>query len=881
MSSDALLTNDMIEIPRGELSPSPSNGAVDTIGGRFEQMVSVAPNAPAIITDNATLTFRELHALAGSIAGHLRNTSSGNRPVAILMEKGPLPVATMLGVSMAGRVFVPLEHPAPEQWHQRVVASSTASTILTDGAWHGVAKRIAVEGVNVSNVEELGEQDMSSIVLVPPDSPACLFFTSGSTGRPKGVVQGHRGLVHSNSFRATALGFGPMDRVAHLRSFGYSAGVKDVFLVLFSGACLFPFDLRARGLAHLARWLDEERITGLMMASSLFRTWLASLPEGRRFTALKRIAAAAEPLYGTDITRAGRHLTGDWRIVHGLASTETGMFANVVYTASTPVAPGILPVGHVVSDTDVRIEKIDGTPAQVGESGEIIVESRYLALGYWDDPALTQAAFRNHPDDPSRRSYRTGDLGRFRADGTLEHLGRHNRKIKLRGYSVEPYEIECALLGLPDVRDAVVIVVGEAPDARVVGYVVGPKGNSPDQAIRTQLAERLPAHLVPAQIVVLDAMPLTARGKIDRAALSQPPDPGPQRNVGFRAPANDHEHRLTAIWQRVLKIEKLGVDDDFYELGGTSLQAFLIFARITAEFSHDLPPAVMLEAPTIAKQAELLRNPANASPALVPFRRMGALAPLFVVHARFGDIMFVKEIVRDLKSDRPVYGFQPLSLDGARRIPRNIEGIAAHYLADLRKVQPKGPYHLAGYSWGGHLALEMAQQLIRHGESVAFLGLIDSTYKITYDVPGEAASARFKRHFSALWRHGTSHYVLRRINKTLIYRLEVIRKAMLNSPNNLRLWLHSPVPYVQRADFYRYLHSAASARYIVTPYSAGPIHMFASRGRSKEQQEAWSAIASGGLIVREIPAGHYEMVWPPHSATLAAALDEFLNHISD
>ena len=501
-------------------------------------------------------------------------------------------------------------------------------------------------------------------------------------------------------------------------------------------------------------------------------------------------------------------------------------------------------------------------------------------MGYWNNPELTARSFRPDPRDRAIRIYRTGDLGRLRADGTLEHLGRTGSTVKVRGFTVEPAEVESALQRLDGVRNAAVILRKDGDDEpRLVGYVAAPPATSPT-TIRGELAKRLPPYMVPSEIVVLDALPVRPSGKLDRNALPAPRCDA-RANNQHRIASDSYERALVDIWREVLGRPEIAIDDDFYELGGTSLQAFLIFAKIAARLSRDLPPTTMMNAPTVAKQAEILRHSANVdSLTLVQFRATGALAPLFVVHARFGDIMFVKEIVRDLKSNRPVYGFQPLPLDGAHRIPRSIEAIAAHYLADLRKVQPRGPYYLAGYSWGGHLALEMAQQLKREGESVAFLGLIDSTYKITYDVPGETAFARFKRHFSALRRHATSDYISRRIKKTLIHRLELGRQALQNLPNSLRLWLHTPLPYVQRADFYGYLNSAATARYIVKPYS-GPIHMYASRGRSKEQWERWSPMALGGLTVREIPAGHFEMVWPPHSTTLAAALDECLDRIAD
>ena len=299
----------------------------------------------------------------------------------------------------------------------------------------------------------------------------------------------------------------------------------------------------------------------------------------------------------------------------------------------------------------------------------------------------------------------------------LEHMGRKGRRIRLRGYNVEPFQVECELMRQPGVTDAIVLLhegaAGEEPC--LVGYVVAPPNASPS-AMRKGLAERLPSYMVPSHIVVLDSFPIASSGKIDRNALP-PPYQKDTRLVAFRAPSDDREHALLEIWQEVLKIPKIGIDDDFFELGGTSLQVLMLFAEIEARLGCSLSPTTILQAPTIARLAEFIRTTPGiaASQSLVPLRASGTGLPLFLVSGRTLLAMFYRDLVSDLKSDRPVYGLQPPPLDGKHRIPRTIESMAADYLTEIRRVQPHGPYFLAGHSFGGRVSFEMAQQLVRDG----------------------------------------------------------------------------------------------------------------------------------------------------------------------
>lgn len=849
-----------------------------TVAACFQRQAAQTPDNIAVQIGEREVTYAELNEIAARIAGTVLAGNKSERPVAILMDEGPFLIAAILAVLALGRPFIPLEARLPEARIAAVLSASGASHLLTDAAHLQVASRLASANVEVINVEIVEKAAASFYGFMPRSSydPACIIYTSGSTGKPKGVVISHAHLLRGVVNRTRLFEVRPTDRFAHVRSSGSSATVNVLLLPLLNGATLCVFDLHRQGLQNLGPWIVAKKATATLLTGSLLRTWVASLAADFRMPSLRMIGAGSESLYGSDVALAARHLEGDWRIFHYLSSTESGLVACQVMRPNSIPEPGILHVGFPVDGVEILLAPEPETQAQ--GAGEIVVRGRYISLGYWNEPELTATAFTVDPSDNTIRTYRTGDLGRWRSDGTLEYLGRKTRKIKLSGYSVEPYEIENALLRINGVRDAAVIAHGSQTDRYLVAYIAAAGDAAPTQAaVRQHIAASLPRYMMPRHIVVMDAFPMTTRGKLDLSALPRP-EGAAEDSLSYRAPQSEQERVLSSIWQEILQRPRIGADDNFYELGGTSLQAFLIFARIASVLGQDLPPTTMLEAPTLAKQAALLARTRSTAPAeqLVAFRREGAEAPLFIVHGAYGDIMFAREIVRNLKSERPVYGLQPRPLDGGHKLPRTMEAIASGYLAEIRKVQPKGPYFLAGYSFGGTAALEMAQQLKRCGETVAFLGLIDTSLAGRYEVAGEDAASRVERHLRQMRGNSVLPYVSSRLRKTFSYYESIAAQAVRQLPNELRVLAGRPIPYEKRAECYQHMFVSASRGYQAKAYD-GSIVMFSAKGRSEWHRARWSAIAQRGFSVYEIPANHFDIVWPPHSSLLANYFDAGLN----
>jgi len=859
----------------------------ETFATRVALHAARTPDAPAIISDRV-LTYSELDALSNRIASSLGalTPSEPERPLVLLMREGPLLVAAMLAAIKACRLFTPLDARMPVEWLKGVVRDSGAGAILYNGSTRSVAEQCADGDVRAWDVEVLarapaGVAEAKNLVTAA-DAPAYIIYTSGTTGRSKGVLASHRTAMYSPKVRGAQLQITPNDRIANLRPTSTQAGLSNNFLPLVHGACLLPFDLHTNGLQRLGPWLNEMEVSGLTFTGSLLRTWLAALQPEFRLTTLRFAIATAEPLYAADVQALAQRLSGDWRLMHSLASSETGLTAvNMIGPHNIP-QEGVVSVGHPPRETNIQLEDEGRKITAPGERGEIVVRSPNLALGYWKDPAATEKSFST--DAAGNRVWRSGDLGRWREDGTLEHLGRRDRKIKVRGYSIEPVEVERALLSLANVHDAIVITYQARPDdTRLIGYIAcGSDGPMPSGgAIREEVSKRLPAYSVPSEIIVLRALPMTLAGKIDRTALPSPNGPG-SRSGEYRAPSGEHERSVASIWCKVLGLEKIGVDEDFFELGGTSLQAFTIFAELASALGCDFPPTRMISAPTIASQAALARDAAwrSPNPTLVPFRGEGTGAPLFVVHGGYGGILFARDLAKNLASGRPVFGVQPPSLDGSRPMPQTIEQAAALYLSEIRRVQPRGPYHLVGHSYGGRVVWEMAQVLARAGETVGLLALIDTLYDAQHDIPQEPSVSRARRHLSrmsSLMPGALIRYVSTRAVKTLARGTEIMGFAVRHIPNDIRMKVGLPIPYDQRSEYYFRIFSRASRRYKPAPFS-GPVVMFSAIGLSDWHRKRWGPLALGGLAVHEIPAEHAEMVWPPYSATLARGLDVYLGN---
>lgn len=577
--------------PRPGFVPFPREALARSIPERFEAQVDADPTRPAVAAGAVAWSYGALDAAANRVARALLARGRMDRcPVVLLIEQGAPLVAAILGVLKAGAIYVPLETAHPAAHVAAVWAEVGAELIVADDAGAALAEA-AAPGAPVLRVDAIlgggegadGAGAARPGIRVDAGAPAYVYYTSGSTGRPKGVVDSHANVLHNVARYTNSLAIDRRDRLTLLQSPGFSGAVSSLFGALLNGAASVPYDVRREGTAGLGAWLVRERVTIYHSVPALFRRAVAG---ARAFPDLRLVRLEGDAMSRADWLLFRERCAPGARLVNGLGATECGLVRQFFIDHATPVEDGVVPVGGPVEDMDVAVVDESGTPVPPGTTGEIAVRSRHLACGYWRRPDLDARAFSGDASDPSRRVYRTGDLGRMRADGCLEHLGRLDARARIRGHWVDLADVEAALAEVPGIAEAAVrTYLDAAGDARLVACVVA--RTTPDAgpaptlgAVRRTLATRLPDVAVPTALVHVPALPLTATGKVDRTALPEPSGERPRLDVPFVAPRPGLEATIAAIWSEVFGLDRVGLDDPFLDLGGDSLRLGQIHARL-------------------------------------------------------------------------------------------------------------------------------------------------------------------------------------------------------------------------------------------------------------------------------------------------------------
>jgi thioesterase domain-containing protein/non-ribosomal peptide synthetase component E (peptide arylation enzyme)/acyl carrier protein len=589
-----------------------------------------------------------------------------------------------------------------------------------------------MNSIQLLNVDEIKSKQIfeNPDLSISPDRLAFIIYTSGTTGRPKGVTQNHRNILHMVMNDTNSLGICLEDREISLTS---PAGIGAIWIILrtlLNGAAVFPFEIKAEGIGKLTEWLITEKIT-ILNALAILRQFSTILTENHKFPDIRLVGIGGDTVYKKDIELYNRHFSQASILFIGLGTTETGNLVQYFIDQETEITGDIVPVGYQSPGMEIILSDDSGKKPGGDCTGEILVKSRYLSPGYWRMSELSKAKFLRDPEGGDKRIYFTGDIGCIRPDGCLFHLGRKDFQVKVRGYRVEIVEVVNALLGLENIKEAVVIdredSIGEKT---LIAYLVCDTQSAPSvSSLRRALLQKLADYMIPSAFVILDVFPLTPNGKVDRRALPPPSRSRPKLEDPYVAPRNKIEQALVEIWQKVLGIRKIGVRDDYFDLGGSSLLAARIFAEMDNRFHKTIPLATLLSAPTVEKLAQIIADEnweASWSP-LIALRTEGAKVPFFCVHAAGGNVLMYRDLAHHLGPDQPFYGLQSRGLDGEQPFDTRIEEMASRYIKEIQKVQTEeGPYLLGGYCLGGTIALEMAQQLCVQGKKVGLLALFET-----------------------------------------------------------------------------------------------------------------------------------------------------------
>jgi amino acid adenylation domain-containing protein len=857
----------------------------------FEEQVARTPSGEAVVCGEQRLTFAELNARANRVAWRLRELGVGpSTLVGVLMEKSIDLLPAVLGVVKAGGAYVPLDPLYPADRLQFMVADAKPAVLLTHAKHRDL---VSSEGAAVLTLDEQGvldgpaEQDPPS--LAGPEDLAYVIYTSGSTGQPKGAQIANKSLVSAYFAYESAYRLRELSAHAQMASFSFDVFTGDMIRSLLAGAKLV--------LCPIEVVVDPAALYGLMVregidmaelvpaSASLLFEWAQR--EGKRLDFMRMVVVSSEAWrnekYEFFKSMCGPHT----RLVNSYGLTEATIDSTWFEAdADSELIPGrFVPIGRPLANT--RVYVLDGAlePQPIGVAGELCIGGVAVARGYLNRPQLSAERFLADPfsDEPGALLYRTGDLVRWRADGTIDFLGRTDRQIKIRGFRIEPGEIESVIERHPSVKAAAVTDrQDEAGHSHLVAYLVANDPSQPPAAdeLRELIGEQLPAYMIPAAWVQMERLPLTPNGKVDLDALPAPVFDRSATSEEMVAPRTEVERKLADIWREVLDVQELGVYDNFFALGGHSLLAVKLFAEIEGKLGARLPLAALFGTATIAGLAELIEEPPPAVgeaawSSLVPMRAGQGERALYLVGWAGGEVLGYRALVERLGEEVPVVGLRAPGADGERLPLGSVQALAAHYVAEIRKAQPQGPYLIGGYCFSGLVAYEMARQLAAEGQEIEMVALIDAYFHGSSRRPSRLEVERVKmREFMDGSMRGKAGWLRRRAG-SLRARLSdgfYLRSGRIAYELLALRGSERPLP---RLPWRLVLVASSRAREAYAPPSSDvTIDFFrAQRGRD-ERPTPWEGIAGEvrlhQVVVPDID--HASMMHEPHVQVLADAI---------
>ena len=835
---------------QGLAVPYPKEKGVNRL---FDEVVAEHGARVALVHGERTLTYVELRDRVLALTAALKER--GVRPgdfVALCCERNFSMVEAQLAILRAGAAFIPLDHTYPADRLRMLIEDTRPKLLLVEPSLEAAlpAHQVPVMHLGAS----LGKPS-ASIDITPiegPETAAYIMFTSGSTGKPKGVVVPHRGIVRLVREQNYAP-FGPDAVITQLSNVSFDASTFELWGALLNGGKLVLQPQAKPTLAEVTETIERHGVNIMFITTGLFNVLVDEHVD--RLKGLQCILTGGEVMSLPHIRKALQVLGP------GVLNNIYGPTENTTFSCFHPVNSEAdigrqVPIGKPIHNTFLYVLDEQLRPVPVGAKGELYCGGDGVALGYWERPDLTAERFL---PDPFRggdaRMYRSGDLVRWLPDGSLEFMGRADDQVKVRGFRIELGEIENAISAVPGVRDRLVMVRRDMPgDQQLVAYVV-PREFDPNAeaeqrdallaSVRKHLEGALPKFMLPAFYVALPAFPLNPNGKVDKKLLPAPELRSTRMRAQHVSPRNAEEAALAELWAKALGVPDIGIHDDFFDLGGHSIMGIQLLTHIEQRFEKALPLKALFEAPTIAQFAELLRTD-SASQAwknLSLVQPGGEGIPLFCVHGDEASHFIPKH----LGAQRPFYAFFHQGEDGKEIKYTSVESIARHFISELKQARPHGPYLLCGYSFGGIVAYEMAQQLTAMGDEVPYLAVLD-TYSPALHGKAIASDLKF---------------------------YDPLKKSLMRSLVNRFLKNGGTVPTRLRNFHIIDTYDRAAMSYTARPYK-GKLTVFKAEHSWGPNEMGWESLAKGGLDVRIVPGDHYTVIEEPNVGQLAKEIGKQL-----
>ncbi|MGB7344479.1 MAG: amino acid adenylation domain-containing protein [Pirellulaceae bacterium] len=881
----------LLQWGNGPVSGSASESTNPCLHRLIERQVAIDPDAIAVVAADATLTYGELNGQANQLAHHLRSLGTElESPVGICLPRGSQMIVAMLAILKAGGTYVPLDQDLPSQRKHLITDDAQIRHVIVakgSDQWSHFAGHFIDLSADALAIAECDSHNPE--VLATPSTRAYLIYTSGSTGKPKAVEIEHHSVVNYVQFATKQFGLLPSDRVLQFASISFDHSVEEIFPTLASGAALVIRDESISLLADsFLQSCQQHGVTVLDLPTAFWRQLThEALAGDLEIPALVRLLVTGGERATADQVAAWRRLTGDQvRFINNYGPTETTIVATAWEATGAIDGDQEIPIGRPVAGVTARVLDRHGRLAAKGVAGELHVGGMGVARGYLNQPKLTRDRFIDSKLGDGDRLYRTGDLARWRDDGNLEFLGRVDQQVKVRGFRVELGEIEAALLTLEAVKDAIVLASDDASGmSRLTAFVVPVGGEMSGLELGRSLSQTLPEYMIPTAWVMLSEFPRNKSDKVDRKALQALSRSSSSRESGFVAPRSAIEMQMAGIWIDVLKVDVVGVRDNFFDLGGHSLLAVQLISRVNRHFNVSLQLSSLLRDATVERMAVLVTQSdlEKAWSPLVPIRPEGTLSPVFCVHPAGGNVLCYYELAHALEDERPIFALQSRGVDGLSNPHDTMEAMVNEYIDAIRGQQPIGPYHLAGWSSGGVVAYEIARVLHEQGDRVDGVHLIDSRVMSAIDLIDPEDESRI---LTTLAETLQRFYGLR-------IDVDYDELQMLDSQQRLELMiqrgsiagqslLEFDIDYLR--NFVQVARSNLRAmRDYVPPKSDVSVKLYRAAERLGELDEdlsddlGWQSIVGNQLVVTESPGDHISMMTGENVAKLGKLMSDGLS----
>ena len=856
----------------------------DLIGRRIERSSS----AIAVKDGDRTLTYRALGEQSDVLAEYLRGQGVKNGAlIGLCLDRSLELIVSLLAIMKTGAAYVPIDSNYPDDRVLYLLKDSGVSHLIST---HALCTDVMSQNATLVFVDDI---DLQRTARSPrqenatPEDAAYVIYTSGSTGKPKGVLVPHRALVNHALAMVEQYSLSKNDRVLQVASISFDVAGEEIYSTLIAGATLVlrPDNL-LESFDRFSEFVDSERVSVVNISTAFWHAWITHLDalDKKVPQSLRALIVGTEQASAKHLNLWIRLTTDRVQWFNSYGPTETTITStSYAHPGGQVDAAESLPIGFAIANTSLHILDESRQPVKRGENGELYIGGAGVAIGYLDRPKLTAERFIKSPFEADDRLYKTGDIVRQREDGALIYVGRVDFQVKVRGYRIELGEIEAVLLQHPSIAAAVVTAPeDDTGNKRLVACVVPIDPEDPPAigALREMLATELPAYMTPNAILVLPELPLTSNGKVDRKALPTP-DWSRLSESEYVTPQTEVQSHLAQLFSEILDIKRVGINDDFFGLGGHSLHAVSLFSAISRKYDVDLPLAKLLERSTVAELAEILepggrdsippatrrerQKSAAAFKTLVPLRINGDKAPFFCVSGTGGNVLLFHDLVSYMPPDRPFYGLQSQGVDGYHDPLDTFEEMAEQHVREILEAHPTGPYCIGGYSGGSQVAFEVAQQLVAKGAEVQALIVVDMPTGL---LDTESTADKVVREKENLRAGGFDHLIewarVRWFWEKERWALQWIRRRAR--------FFDQPIPLQYRDRYMNEAWSRARSRYVYKNYP-GAIQVFRTKeNRDKGDELGWDKVTEGEAVLHDLPGAHHSIMRAPHIVVFAEAL---------